>query len=304
MRLATDIGLKITSHTGAVWDLMAGTEGAILTNGLAGVHLPEMSQIVYKTARSPGGRFEDVRWDTGELTMEVTVADTWVNRPSGAFRRRDEFLMLDREFRDSFCPYHEMIVEFTALGQVRTFRGRLTGLERQNADFMPDTHGRADYEIELTPESPFFHGKPLVYDFPYTGSDLGDNYYGPDNEAPDFHITQGSAVSNVTVTNPGQVECWPKWTVDGPGQAVVGIGDHLTTITMLNEGERIVVDTDPSTGGVWDESGDRAWDRLGPLYNFAPIHHASTIDATAQLISAGPGANIRLEIPSLFRSAW
>lgn len=85
---------------------------------------------------------------------------------------------------------------------------------------------------------------------------------------------------------------------------MVGIGDHLTTITMLNEGERIIVDTDPSTGGVWDESGDRAWDRLGPLYNFAPIHHASTIDATAQLISAGRGANIRLEIPSLWRSAW
>lgn len=304
----TAIGLRWISHLGTRWDLMAGTEGAVLPTGLGSIYLPKFEPRTYKTARMHGVKFDGLDWDAGDFRMRVTVADTYLNRPLGNFRRGAEWLYLDRSFRDSFSPLYPGTLEVEALGEVRTFRGRLVELEavedETTAKGMPDIRGRATYDVALMAESPFYAGKPVVYDFPFVGSASPDNYYGPNNLAPDFIITGGNAIGNAVVNNPGQVEVWPTWTIDGPGQAVVGVGDHVTYVQGLAAGERLVITTNPQESDVRDGNGTRAWDRLGALYDFAPVPPGDSVTMTAQLIGGGPGSNIRLEIPALYLAAY
>ncbi|AOD24039.1 hypothetical protein IM25_22680 [Rhodococcus sp. p52] len=283
---------------------MAGTEGAVLPKGLKSILLPHFTQLTHKTARRHGVRFEGIDWDEGNCTMTVVVGDTWVSRPAGNFRRGDEFLYLDRSFRDSFSPLYPGTLEVEALGETRSFSGRLVELDDGDIEMMPDIRGTAEYEITLAAESTFWRGKDVVFDFPFTGSATPDNYYGPSNAAPDFYITGGNAIGNAVLTNPGQVEVWPTWTIDGPGQAVVGVGEHITYVSGLAAGERLVIVTDPAHSEVVDGGGNRAWDRIGGLYDFAPVEPGDDVVATAQIIGGGPGANIRLELPTLYLAAY
>ncbi|CDZ92298.1 hypothetical protein QM787_04110 [Rhodococcus ruber] len=302
--LHSRVQVRWASHLGTEWNLMSGTEGAILPKGLKSILLPKFTQLTHKTARRHGVRFEGIDWDAGDCTMTVVVGDTWVSRPAGNFRRGDEFLYLDRSFRDSFSPLYPGTLEVEALGESRSFSGRLVELDDGDVDTMPDVRGTAEYEITLAAESPFWRGKDVVFDFPFTGSATPDNYYGPTNAAPDFYITGGNAIGNAVLTNPGQVEVWPTWTIDGPGQAVVGVGEHITYVSGLAAGERLVIVTDPSHSEVVDGGGNRAWDRIGGLYDFAPVKPGDDVVATAQIIGGGPGANIRLELPTFYLAAY
>jgi len=304
MPLLTRVGVRWISHLGTTWNLMEGTEGAVLPKGLGSIYLPKFTQITHKTARTPGVRFDGIDWDAGEAILTVAVGDTRITRPNGDYRRGDMWLTLDRSFRDSFSPIYPGTLEVDALGETRKFRGRLLNLDVETVDRMPDIRGMCQYEIGLAAESPFYEGKPVVYDFPYSGSSVPDNYYGPANAAPDFVISGGNAIGNAVLNNPGQVEVWPRWTIDGPGQAVVGVGDHVTQVQGLAAGERLVIDTHPTTGDVRDGNGVRAWDRLGGLYDFAPVEPGASITATAQLIGGGPGSNIHLELPTYYLAAY
>lgn len=283
---------------------MGGTEGALLPKGLESIYLPKFTQRTHKTARMHGVKFEGIDWDEGSLSMTVVVADTYLNRPAGDFRRGDMWLFLDASFRDSFSPLYPGTFEVETIRGTRRFDGRLVELDASVGGAMPDIRGVAEYEIELAAESPFWRGDPVVYDFPFTGSETPDNYYGPTNLAPDFIITGGNSLGNVVLNNPGQVEVWPTWTIDGPGQAVVGVGDHVTYVQGLAAGERLVINTDPQGSDVRDGNGVRAWDRLGGLYDFAPVPPGESITATAQLIGGGVGSNIRLEIPTYYLAAY
>lgn len=304
MSALSQVGIVWRSHLDTVWDLMAGTQGAVLPKGLASVFLPKFTPRTHKTARTPGVRFDGIDWDAGEVSLTVTVGDTWLSRPDGRFRRGDEFLYLDRAFRDSFSPLYPGTLEVTALGQTRRFSGRLVELTAEDITAMPDIRGLATYEITLSAESPFYRGRDLVFDFGFVGAATPQDYYGPTGSAPDFYITGGNALGNVTVSNPGQVQVWPTWTIDGPGQAVVGIGDHITYTQGLAAGERLVIVTDAAGTTVVDGAGNRAWDRIGGLYDFAPIEPGQSIVATAQIIGGATGSNIRLEVPVLYLSAY
>lgn len=305
MGVLTRVGMWWTSHLGTRWDLMAGTEGAVLPEGLKSVFLPKFTPRTHTSARVPGVRFDGIDWDAGELGLTVTVGDTWVSRPDGRFRRGDEWLLLDRAFRDSFSPLYPGTLEVQALSETRRFVGRLVELDlADTAAAMPDIAGHATYSITVASESPFYLGKPQVYDFGFVGAAAPENYYGPANAGPDFYITGGNALGNVVLTNPGQVEEWPTWTVDGPGQAVLGIGDHITYTHGLAAGERLVIVTDPNGTTVEDGAGNRAWDRIAGLYDFAPVEPGDNVLATAQIVGGGPGANIRLELATHFLSAY
>lgn len=298
------VGIVWRSHLGTEWDLMTGTQGVVLPQGLRSMFLPKFTQRTHKTARTPGVRFDGIDWDAGEASMTVTVGDTWISRPDGNFRRGDEFLHLDRSFRDSFSPLYPGTLAVEALGETRRFTGRLVELTGEDGDTMPDIRGTATYEIALAAESPFYRGKDVVFDFGFVGAATPENYYGPTDAAPDFYITGGNALGNAVLTNPGQVEEWPTWTFDGPGQAVLGIGDHITYTHGLAAGERLIIVTDPNGTTVVDGAGNRAWDRIAGLYDFAPVEPGDNVLATAQIVGGGPGANIRLELATHFLSAY
>jgi hypothetical protein len=292
------IGIKIIGANGAVFDLVNGTEGAFLTDGLEGVDLPVFKFIERKTARAPGRRVLGINWDTGRCSLKITVGDTWANRPTGNFRAGRDWLQLDRTFRGAFTPLGITVVEVTTPDGVRRFRGRLEpdGFEADTgkAATLADINGLASYSIELGADWPFWQGIPVDYDFPYA-SVQGDNYYGPANAAPDFIISKGNSLARAVVLNPGQVEAWPEWIITGPAQATVGVSDHLTRVNGLSSGQQIRITTNPSSMDVRDESGTRAWGAIAE-YDFAGIAPGESSNISAQIVGGGDGANIHLTL--------
>lgn len=296
------VSIKWEAWDGRVWDIMRGTEGAVLTAGISSLLLPDFTPRMQKTARAPGARFRGIDWAEGTAQLNVTVGDTWITRPDGNFRRGDMWLSLDADFRAAFHPVKpgSLIVDTTRFGP-RRFVGRLTDLEAEDTGTMPDIRGRASYSISLMAELPFFQGDSTVLDFPYVAGNTV-NYYGVNNLAPDFVISQGNTLNNVLVFNPSDIDTWPTWILTGPGQPIIGVGEHITYVPPLAAGEQLTIVTNPHGMSVTDTLGDRAWHRL-EQYDFGAIPAGDQVPITAQIIGGGPGANIRVELPAWYFAA-
>ncbi|UOT02269.1 hypothetical protein MPY17_25305 [Rhodococcus opacus] len=289
-------GIKVTGINGAVFDLVNGTEGAVLTDGLGGVLLPSFERQDTKTARGRGRRVGGLRWNPTTMRARVTVADTRLSVPRGAgYRTGAPWLALDRTFKGAFSPLQPTLVEVSTPNGPRTYRGRLESLQDvTEGGGLRDIAGRADYELTLGADLPFWQGAPVVYDFLYS-ADAGDNYYGPSNAAPPFYIARGNALATAVVLNPGQVPAYPTWTVTGPVTATVGIGDHLTEVTALAAGQSVTLVTEPTTQAITDEAGGRAWGAVRS-WDFAAIPPGESSTVVARMVGGGPGASIRLTL--------
>ncbi len=294
---ASVIGIRWIGANGTELDLVNGRTGVFLTRGMKGVHLPDFKFNESKSSRAPGRRINGITWGSTKVELAVTVADTYLSRPRGDFRTGAAWVELDRSFMGMGSPLDLSVIEVTTpSGAPRRLAVRLEDLESTTeSPLLPDIAGRADYDVTLSPDHPFWTGTPIVYDFPYTGT-TSDNYYGGTaGVGPPFYISKGNALGSAVVLNPGQVESWPTWTITGPAQATVGVGEHLTYVQGLSSGERITIVTDPSRMDVTDENGERAWHRISS-YDFAGIPPGESSDVSARIVGGGAGAGIRMDL--------
>lgn len=86
-------------------------------------------------------------------------------------------------------------------------------------------------------------------------------------------VSSSQALGEIEIVSNADVEVYPVWTVDGPvTDFTVSDGVNAFTIVgVIDEGERVVVDTENKT--VVDENGDNVYNRLGPapkLFSFEP----------------------------------
>lgn len=289
------IGIKMFGANGAQFDLVNGTEGVILADGMKGVELPEFKFVEAKTARAPGRRVLGINWDKSDLVLPVHVGDTYQSRRDGKFRRGADWISLDRSFKGAATPTQQTRIEVTVEGGdgARTYRGRQEELEdNTEGSLLRDIRGMASYELTLGADFPFWQGTPVIYDFPYAATAV-DNYYGPGNLAPPFYISKGNSLASAVVLNPGQVATYPTWIITGPAQATVGVGDHLTYVSGLSSGQQVTITTDPNSMDVRDEGGNRAWPLISS-YDFAGIEPGESSNISARIVGGGPGANIRM----------
>lgn len=95
-----------------------------------------------------------------------------------------------------------------------------------------------------------------------------------------LRLTASEIAVDTTVTNSGDVETWPVWTITGPGS---GIALHnLTTgkaITMpgvtLTNGESIEIDTRPGAKTVLRNDGTNMWPYLSTTSSLWPLVRGS-----------------------------
>lgn len=110
-----------------------------------------------------------------------------------------------------------------------------------------------------------------------------------------IRLTSSQIAVDATVTNSGDVECWPVWTVTGPGSVIVlrnlTTGQSITFSTLaLGAGESIVIDTDPGTVTKQDGSnqfpdltiGSDLW-ALQPGGNAVRLEMAGAVAGTSAL---------------------
>lgn len=67
-------------------------------------------------------------------------------------------------------------------------------------------------------------------------------------------------VNDSSISNPGDLEAWPVWTVEGPGSNIVftniTTSESLTLNTVVSSGQSVTIDTRPGAKTVLDDGGN------------------------------------------------
>ena len=276
---------------GTVWDLCAGTMGVLLLAGVRGMDMPD--DITHWSAESPavdGTYWRGCRIGPREVFWPVRLQSRessrqWKQLRSGWWR--------------SLSPRRTGVWRVTHPdGESRTLRCRFVSDGQQARTIAPELVGRDTYGVTLRADDPFWRGAPLRHTFggPVT---QGLFFGGDDPEDPEavelgppFFISEG--YDTVAVSNPGDVEAWPVWRLNGPlTSATVGVGDQVVTFPhTIPDGTWVEIDTDPRSQTAVDSAGNNRTADLGS-YDFAPIPDGDQVEL---VVSVAGGGNVDVTI--------
>ncbi|WP_199729094.1 phage tail domain-containing protein [Micromonospora sp. M71_S20] len=152
--------------------------------------------------------------------------------------------------------------------------------------------------ISLLCEDPYFRAvDPLAVTF---GTGASRPFLNPFPS-----LSSGRVLGDVKVTNPGEVEAWPEWTLTGPFSSFVAFNRTLGQTFVLNyplaSGQRVTISTDPPT--VRGPAGQPLTYALqwpgSVLWHLEP----GTNDVQFTAHDAEPGASVVLEYRPRFETA-
>jgi hypothetical protein len=294
-----------TGWDGSVWDLTASDSGVVLVNqGVEGLHMPKFRQWTRQSPAVPGQTFTGMVAEPRDVVLPLLVfedgtSQQWIDR--------------DRAFWKSLHPGKEgtLTVSAAGVGTSRSLRLRL----------VPDAHSYpvdpafacwALYVVALVADQPFWTGSPILANW---NAAVEQEFY--ETTGPHLiNINSGHAAADATVSNPGDEDAWPVWTVIGPATtAHVGVGDRIVDAPAVAAGKALVIDTDPrvQTAIEYDYTApngavaekflnpvDRTVDLTGAV-DFAPIPAGGTSPINIGITGAGV---LRVQITPLYWRAW
>lgn len=218
------------------------TDGYHLLKGVTGHMGLEKELPSDKVPGMPGEEIYDYYVRKREIAMPIKVVGS---TPADKHAK----LVLLR--RATNAKYDAELSIVNAEGQVRTITGRFlegfSGAAEGFSDSGP-TVQKVMYRFEAA-EDPYFYPAPaynLTYSktfTPDTNPFLGDTPYF-------FHdgwLGISSLYDSLTVTNPGEADAWPVWTITGPGKVIqlrnTTSGKSLRLNVTVRANETIVIDT-------------------------------------------------------------
>ena len=274
---------------GSLWDVTDGRNGVyLMPAGVEGMGMPDIEQFTFSSPVVHGFEWEgwratgrDVHWVIGVFEDSST-----------------EWLELKSAFWKIFRPGKELVWEIV-LPNNESFRITVRFKSDDTSVYSRDpvNLGWAIYGITGMCEQPFWEGdvqSPIWY----PGSD--SDFFGEDGEGgPDFIISPSSSVSTATITNPGDIEAYMRWELKGPfTTATVGLDGKLVTVDSTDEGETVVIDTDPRQLTATRDGVD-IMSSLG-AFEFTPVPEGE--DITLSLAMDGTGSIQAFFTPLYFRS--
>lgn len=160
--------------------------------------------------------------------------------------------------------------------------------------------GWSVYGIKLIADDPFWYSEPIERTFPPTVARPFLNRDAATTRAP-FYITSSTTQDTATLDNPGDVDAWPVWTVQGPATSVqLGTAGRLVSYTKpIPEGQTLVIDSSPHKQTALLNGVDVTAD-LGS-YDFAPIPPGEERPITIQVVGA---ATVSARIVPRHERAW
>lgn len=290
-------GLQITwtGFDGVVWDLTSPSSGAVLApGGLRGLNMPPIERYSSSTPALAGSRYTGYR-----------VGEREVFWPLFVFSRigSDDFMRTDASF------WSTMRVDRPGVwtvardgGRPRFLHCRYTDDGDQSYDTDPVLAGWSLYGITLVADTqPMWEGESLTWTFLRDATPSG--WFASTGSV--FLIGPSSTLSGASVSNPGDLEAWPVWSVVGPcdsGSRLSVGGGALNLNAPIGDGVIVTIDTRPdsmaataSTGA--DLSGSVEW---GPL----PVPPGSVVGADIALSNPGIGAQVSVRLTPLYYRAW
>lgn len=277
-----------TTADGKAWELTSWGSPIIKTKGATGAGQAPVEHWWQDSPMVPGSAWDGHRVGRGSLFLPLLL------RAGSSL----EFLTLHREFMAALAPDVESVFRVTAPdGSWREARGRYSTGADLTLDIDPVKMRSARYGITWELGVPFWLGEPVVAEFVY---DAGAAFF----PGPPFTLAPGQVLGSAAITNPGDVEAFPVWRMNGPFTGfTVGVGASVVSATLTKSaGQWVEVDMDPRALTVLDEAGVDCWSSLTEA-TFEGIPTGDT-SLTTQLDDAGAGSGVRLSFTPRYRSAW
>lgn len=271
-----------TGWDGSVWDICTGESGIALQAGVEGLLEPP---FVHYTDDSPATYGANWRGWTAEKRDVLWPIEVYHGDSSL------EWLKLNRRFKRTLHPGKAGVWTVQQPdGITRSMTMRFAGNSSGGFDIAPEVVGWADYALTFQAVDPFWYGQPVPRTF--QGAEQKQFFGGGDpgsaETAPAFYISRGSSFATASISNDGDVEAWPVWTISGPcTSATVGVGtDTITIPVTLTAGQSITLDTDPRVQQAFRETGAEVTASLSS-FNFAPIPEGEERPLNVTMTGAG-----------------
>lgn len=274
-----------TGWDGTEWEITRPELGVfLLAEGLEGIDFPEIVHHTHDSAVVNGVSWEGFHipgrkayWNLYVYHDESSVA--WIHR--------------DRAFWRTMRPGTSGVwtVELPT-GERRSLRMRYkSGIPQHGND--PAFRGWVIYPIEFIVEQPLWEGVTIIRSW-----DNGEQVplIDPVLGGPPFNISPYQTIGTATVSNPGDVETFVKWTVIGPTDSVqVGIGDSVTIANFpVPDGSKLVINTDPRSFEATLDGVD-VMPQLG-AFEYEPLPPGENIQLSLAMTGTG---TVQAEFPTL-----
>jgi hypothetical protein len=176
------------------------------------------------------------------------------------------------------------------------------------------------YGVTLVAEQPYWVGDPVV-----------NSFIGPVDPLPFFeetgpqivNIASSYSAANARMDNPGDVESYPRWFIDGDTSAVsAGVGDVVVNVPFaVVAGTCLVIESDPdligatlydiTVSGASKKPSERivGVDLINPVdmtaelgeADFAPVPAGSQVPLSLEITGSG---TVEVLLPTLYRRPW
>jgi hypothetical protein len=190
-------------------------------------------------------------------------------------------------------------------GETRTLTAVYDNDGGQEFDVIPSLTGWMNYGIYLAAEQPFWAGTTISGAWAAAPT---TDFFGGASKGPVFHISSGSTFAKASLTNPGDVETWPVYTIVGPCTAATAGG--VSVPFAVPDGKAVRIDTAPgplsqtALYGDWvDGQVVNTVDRTRELgaIDFTPVPAGGERPLSIDMTGAG---QIIAEITPLYFRAW
>ena len=193
-----------------------------------------------------------------------------------------EWARVDSDFRKAFSYDRDSRLRVsTELSGERYLKVRMVQEPSINSEYDPHFQQVGRWEYSLVAYDPYWRSDTYTDEFVFDGL----NWCG----------------DTITVDNPGDVDCWPKWVIAGRGRAILPDWDasHLLHIPYLNGGDG-VVDTDPMEELLTTTNNTQAWAEMNGQFAMNPVPAYTRPTEVPVSINPLPRADVAL--PEAWRS--
>jgi len=300
-----------TGWDGSVWTISDRSAGALLLSGTRGLTLPPTRRVVDSSPAVAGSLHRGSVTEEREVFWPIKIfhgdgALAWVAR--------------DRAFRRTLDPDKPGVWSVTQpSGETRRLTCYFDNDGNHSMDTLPSLTGWERYSITLVAEQPYWVGDPVVRSWK-------NRTYEPffDADGPQIvNIAPGADASTATIDNPGDVESYPRWFVDGEvTAAAVGVGGIVVNVPFtVGAGQCLVIESDPVNIGATMYDVAPGAEAKKPSERVIGVDLINPVDRTADLGEADFGAipagesvelslsltgtgTVEVYLPTLWRAAW
>lgn len=286
---------------GSVWNLTDPGRGVFLTpGGVEGFGAPEYTEWVQESPAVPGQIFRGLNAKPRKMFFPLAIysdagSQAW-------FELQTSFLRTVRAGK------YGTVRVTTPGGQVRTISARPNGAPT-SLSLDPFKTGYQGYPLAMVADQPYWAGEPVEGRF---DSGSQSDFFGGTG-GPPFTISTGSSFASAKITNSGDEDAWPVWTVVGGDTTTVEVGINGSMVEIpfaVESGKALQINTDPrvqtAVYGDWDDAKEavtNTTDRTGDLgaVEFAPVPPGEQVPLTVTFSGTG---SVRVSITPLYERAW